>query len=151
MIHRIAAGVIIEDAGRILLVRHYKPGRYDFWVTPGGGAEGNEDLRATAIREAKEESGLDVETSAIAYIEELTTPTTRECKVWFIGRVVGGELHTTSAEAAEECITEAAFLAPSEFAGKRVYPPVLHDEYWRDKDRGFAQPRYLGVRAMLDV
>ena len=61
MKHRIAAGVIVEDEGRILLVRHSKPGVYDFWVTPGGGAEGTEDLLATAKREVFEECGLLVE------------------------------------------------------------------------------------------
>jgi 8-oxo-dGTP diphosphatase len=38
MKHRIAAGVIVENDNRILLVRHTKHGVYDFWVAPGGGA-----------------------------------------------------------------------------------------------------------------
>jgi 8-oxo-dGTP diphosphatase len=31
MKHRIAAGVIIEQDGNVLLVRHLKAGAYDFW------------------------------------------------------------------------------------------------------------------------
>ncbi|SUX29680.1 NUDIX hydrolase [Chromobacterium vaccinii] len=34
MKHRIAAGVIVEHEDRILMVRHCKPGAYDFWVAP---------------------------------------------------------------------------------------------------------------------
>ena len=40
---------------------------YDFWVAPGGGAEGTEDLLATAKREVFEESGLHVEPLQLEY------------------------------------------------------------------------------------
>lgn len=66
--HRIAAGVLLEHEGRILLMRHRREGVYDFWVAPGGGVEGLEDLRAAARREVKEECGLDVEPTRIAYV-----------------------------------------------------------------------------------
>jgi len=77
MNHRIAAGALVVHDDRVLLVRHYKPGAYDFWVAPGGGAEGGEDLHAALRRAVKEESGLVVEPERIAYIEELLTPDTR--------------------------------------------------------------------------
>jgi 8-oxo-dGTP diphosphatase len=105
MKHRIAAGIIVEEQGRILLVHHTKPGVYDFWVAPGGGAEGNEDLFATAKREVFEECGLHVEPQQLAYIEEFSNPHTRECKLWFTGRVVGGSLSTAASEAVLEHIT----------------------------------------------
>ena len=148
MKHRIAAGVIVEEEGRILLVRHLKPGAYDFWVVPGGGAEGTEDLFAAAKREVYEEAGLHIEPLRIAYIEELSTPHTRECKVWFTGRLIGGTINTASGEAVREHIVEAAWLSRSEFEGKIVFPPMLRHEYWHDKQNGFALPRYVGVRAM---
>jgi 8-oxo-dGTP diphosphatase len=149
MKHRVAAGAIVEHEGRILLVRHRKEGAYDFRVAPGGGAaEGTEDLRATARREVKEECGLDVEPGAVAYIEEFYSPHTRECKVWFTARLLGGTLGTAAPVAAREHIVGAAFLSPEEFGGKAVFPPMLLDEYWRDKAEGFAFPRYTGVREM---
>ena len=148
MNHRIAAGVIVEHEGRILLVRHCKAGAYDFWVAPGGGAQGHEDLLATARREVFEESGLHVEPQQLAYVEEFASPQTRECKLWFIGRVIGGSLGSASAEAAREHIVEAAWLGRSEFAGRTVFPPMLHGAYWQDKQSGFALPRYVGLREM---
>ena len=54
MKHRIAAGVLVAEGDRLSLVRHQKPGVYDFRVAPGGGAEGPEDLRETARREVAE-------------------------------------------------------------------------------------------------
>ena len=148
MKHRIAAGVLVEQGGKLLLVRHRKPGTYDFWVAPGGGAEGIEDLRATARREVLEECGLHVEPGPIAYIEEFSNPEVRECKVWFVGQLLGGTLSTSATEAIREHIVEAAFLSPSEFQGKVVFPHMLHREYWEDKAAGFVSPRYVGLREM---
>jgi len=148
MKHRIAAGALVVHEDRVLLVRHHKPAVYDFWVAPGGGAEGGEDLHATLRREVKEESGLVVEPERIAYIEELLTPDTRECKVWFYARLVAGELSTSAREATDEYIIDAKFLARSEFEGRIVFPPALNNVFWADFDAGFPEPKYLGVRKM---
>ena len=90
MKHRISVGVIVEQAERLLLVRHLKPGAYDFWVPPGGGVQGTETLTDGARREAREETGLDVEPRALAYIEELVDPETRYAKFWFVGAARAG-------------------------------------------------------------
>ena len=58
---RRSARVIMVDANeRVLLFRGHERITPDqgFWFTPGGGVEEGEDLRATAIREAHEETGL---------------------------------------------------------------------------------------------
>lgn len=148
MRHRISAGVLIEDHGRILLVHHRRQGRYDFWVPPGGGVEGTEDLESTALREVREECGLEVELGRIAYIEDLYNSTLRICKVWFTGRIIGGTLNTRSAAAAAEHIVEAAFLGRDDFAGRLVYPTMLAAEYWEDRAAGFPEPRYVGLRRL---
>jgi 8-oxo-dGTP diphosphatase len=51
-------------------------------------------------------------------------------------------------EAKQEHITEAAWLSRSDFDGKTVFPPMLHGDYWKDRETGFAFPRYVGLRAM---
>jgi 8-oxo-dGTP diphosphatase len=110
--------------------------------------EGTEDLLVAARREVFEECGLHVEPVQLAYIEEFSNPHMRECKIWFTGRVVGGSINTTSGEAAQENITEAAWLSRSEFEGRTIFPPMLHSDYWHDKANGFALPRYVGLRVM---
>lgn len=148
MQHRISAGALVERDGALLLVRHHRPGIYDFWVAPGGGAIADEDLRTTAEREVREECGLDVEIGPLAYIEELVQPGMRHCKLWFIGRLKGGTLDVSAHEAQREHIVEAAFIAPADFGARIVFPPMLHTQYAIDKAAGFAKPRYMGVRAM---
>ncbi len=43
--HRISAGVIVQNEQKLLLVHHVIPGRYDFWVCPGGGVQADESPR----------------------------------------------------------------------------------------------------------
>ena len=58
---RRSARLIMVDADeRVLMFRGHERLTPDqgFWITPGGGVEEGEELRATAIREAHEETGL---------------------------------------------------------------------------------------------
>jgi 8-oxo-dGTP diphosphatase len=149
MQHRISAGAIVEDAaGRLLLVRHVLPARYDFWVAPGGGVQGSEELAAAAIREVREESGLHVAIDRLAYIEEFANPETRHVKFWFTARVSGGEMSSAAPEAKAEHIVEAAWLSRSDLAARTVFPSVLTARYWDDRNRGFAAPIHLALRMM---
>lgn len=61
---------------------------------------------------------------------------------------MGGSLSCSAVEAVRELIVEAAWVRPSEFAGKTVFPPMLHSDCWKDKEHGFAFPRYVGLREM---
>jgi len=58
---KVAVGTIIraDDARLVLVRRAIEPG-YGLWVFPGGFVDRGEELPRAAIREAREESGLDV-------------------------------------------------------------------------------------------
>jgi 8-oxo-dGTP diphosphatase len=59
--HKVACGVLVSDAGRVLLVRRRnEPGR-GRWCLPCGFAESDEPPEEAARREAREEAGIDVE------------------------------------------------------------------------------------------
>src|SRR5690348_7097707 len=55
--------VLLDPEDRVLLLRTIDPVTGEgFWFPPGGGLEAGEDVRAAAVREVREETGLgDVE------------------------------------------------------------------------------------------
>ena len=53
----IASGPVIIKDGKVLLDKH---GDDDFWKFPGGRQRDGESMKETAIREAKEELGIDI-------------------------------------------------------------------------------------------
>jgi ADP-ribose pyrophosphatase YjhB (NUDIX family) len=66
---KIAVGTIIRAvSGRIVLVRRAIDPGYGKWVFPGGYVDRGEPLTVAAIREAKEECGLDVRLDGLVNI-----------------------------------------------------------------------------------
>ncbi len=57
---KVACAVLVEHAGKVLLVqRRFEPGRGK-WCLPAGFEDADESPQQAAVREAKEETGLDV-------------------------------------------------------------------------------------------
>jgi 8-oxo-dGTP diphosphatase len=66
----VAAGILVRD-GCVLLVASRYAGRSEpLWHPPGGRQRPGELLHDTAIREVREETGLDVEIEELAYVAE---------------------------------------------------------------------------------
>ena len=59
-IKKLAGCVIYDEDGKILLLHRYKP-VIEWWELPGGKIDEEETAEQTAIRETKEELGVDVE------------------------------------------------------------------------------------------
>jgi 8-oxo-dGTP diphosphatase len=66
----IAVGVIVMRDGKVLLVRRGKePGR-GLWAVPGGMVDLGETSREAAAREAREETGLEVEVGEVFWVAD---------------------------------------------------------------------------------
>ena len=64
--------MVLDASGRVLLiwcVAMRSDGEFVFWLTPGGEIEAGESPHAAAVRELREELGLDVEVVGPVYCE----------------------------------------------------------------------------------
>ena len=88
-----AAGIVLIEDGRVLMVKRKYPPRVDMWTLPAGFVESDEDTGACAIREAKEETNLDVEITRIFSVySAFDDPRASVVLVMYLTRKVGGEL-----------------------------------------------------------
>ena len=55
-----ASLLVVDDANRILLLKRARPPQAGLWETPGGFCDGWEEPACTALREGREELGVDV-------------------------------------------------------------------------------------------
>jgi len=85
------AVLVIIDDGKILLVHRLKNGE-EYYVFPGGGIEEGESVEEAAIREAKEETGLDVTISKKLWKNE--NKNNNRIEYYFLVDKFGGELAT---------------------------------------------------------
>jgi ADP-ribose pyrophosphatase YjhB (NUDIX family) len=84
--------VLIEEDGQVLLGRRsgsYGAGK---WGLPMGFIEFDEDFLTAAIREVKEETGLDVEIrSILSVVSNFLSPRLHTLAIILLARVIGGE------------------------------------------------------------
>ena len=100
------ANALVTDAqGRILAVR---PTYAREWMLPGGRVERRETPHAAAVRETREETGLDVALDRLLLIDARRA---RDTSFVFGGHVTGGELEPQLGE-----IAEVGWLARDEIA-----------------------------------
>lgn len=93
--HIVTAGAIVmNDQKEILLIKGPRRG----WEPPGGRVELGESIRDAAIRETKEESGIDIE--IINFCGIFQDVRNSVCSTLFVGKAIGG-VPTTSAESLE--------------------------------------------------
>lgn len=88
-----AAGVVLVEDGGILLVRRKFEPRRGLWTLPAGFVEYDEHVAACAVRETREETGLEVETIRLfgAYMA-MDDPRVQVVLLLYLAKRVGGEL-----------------------------------------------------------
>ncbi len=84
-----AASVILNEDNEMLLIKGPRRG----WEMPGGQVEEGESLIDAAVREAKEESGADIE--VVKFCGVFQNVKSSISNNMFLARFVGGELTTT--------------------------------------------------------
>lgn len=84
-----AAAIVINENNEILLIKGPRRG----WEMPGGQVEEGESLSDAAIRETKEEAGIDIE--IIKFCGVFQNVRNSICNTLFLGKPIGGELIQT--------------------------------------------------------
>ena len=92
----VAACVIRNDKGEYLLVQEAQKKVYGLWNLPAGHVDEDEVIEDSAVRETKEETGLDVKlVSKIGIWHEAVETPVRHC---FVAEIIGGELKAQKGE-----------------------------------------------------
>ncbi|MFF0295941.1 NUDIX domain-containing protein [Kitasatospora sp. NPDC004614] len=99
-------GIVRDDEGRVLLLKHrmWPEGRQ--WGLPSGYANKNESFEDTVVREVREETGLTVKTGELAYLK---SGFKLRIEVAYEARYVSGRIEVDPFE-----ILEARWFAPDD-------------------------------------
>ena len=88
-----AAGVMLVENDRILLVKRGHPPRIGTWCIPAGFMEWNEHPSQTAVRELEEETGLKVRIDSFFEVYSgQDDPRSNAVLILYLGEIVGGEM-----------------------------------------------------------
>jgi len=95
----LAAIIAVIDDGKVLLTKRED---FEVWCLPGGGVEDGESVAEAAVREAKEETGVEVElTRLVGVYSRIGGMWNDVHAVLFAARPVGGELKVQPGETVE--------------------------------------------------
>lgn len=134
-----ANAVVVNDHGEILLIRRTDNGN---WSLPGGAMDLGERISDTAMREVREETGIECEVLGLVgiytnprHVLEYTSngEVRQEFSIVFYARAVGG-VPTPSSESSEVC-----WVAPDDLQGHIMHPSMRQriDHYLEGRDRPY--------------
>ena len=130
--------VVLDDRGRIALVHRKDNG---LWALPGGGMELGESIEDCAVREVKEETGLDVEITGLVGV--YTNPrhvmkyddgeVRQQFSLCYTTRLLGGEFAFDSES------TDIAWVEPDSISELRMHPSMKLriDHYLENRDKPY--------------
>lgn len=131
--------IITDSEDRILMLKQHHEER-DVWMVPGGAIEEGENAEQAAIREVKEETGLDAKIKGLIWhVEEVSEERGQRFVNFFLAEIEGGELglgNDPERENDHQVMRELRFMSKEEIKNLHVlYPEYLKDEFWEFRSR----------------
>jgi ADP-ribose pyrophosphatase YjhB (NUDIX family) len=131
-----ASAIVTDDEVRIILIRRSDN---DLWSIPGGAMEIGESISETAIREVREETGLEVEPlyvvgiySSPRHVVEYSDGEVRQqFSICFACKFLGGEIRTSSES------TDVRFFTQGEIDELQITASIRQriDDYLAARER----------------
>ncbi|MCI5721837.1 MAG: NUDIX hydrolase [Firmicutes bacterium] len=126
--------VVVNDKKEILMVKQHHENR-DIWMVPGGGIEEGENSIQASVREVKEETGLDITVTGMAWhMEEVSEARGQRFVNYMVGKVEGGQLNLgrdPELDDDKQVLREVAFMSKEEIDELvNVFPDFFRDEIW---------------------
>ncbi|WKK24710.1 NUDIX domain-containing protein [Streptomyces olivoreticuli] len=130
-----ASAVVVDDAGRLLMIHKTDN---NLWALPGGGHDIGESITDTAIREVREETGIEIEIEHITGV--YTNPqhvmayddgeVRQQFTICFRARPTGGALRNS------EESKEVRWVSPADLPNLDVHPSMqLRIDHGLDQGR----------------
>ncbi|MDT3444493.1 NUDIX domain-containing protein [Pseudofrankia sp. BMG5.37] len=87
---RAARAILIDDRGRLVLIKRAKPGQAPYWTAPGGGVEAADaSIEAALHRELSEELGAQVKGASQVFLFSSLSDTGVAVQHFFVARLDG--------------------------------------------------------------
>ncbi|MEV4927904.1 NUDIX hydrolase [Streptomyces roseoverticillatus] len=136
-----ASAVVVDDEGRVLVIHKTDN---NLWALPGGGHDIGESIAETAIREVREETGIDIEIEHVTGI--YSNPdhvmayddgeVRQQFTICFRARPTGGTLRNSRES------KDVRWVSPADLSNLNIHPSMrLRIEHGLDEGR--ASP-YIG-------
>jgi ADP-ribose pyrophosphatase YjhB (NUDIX family) len=126
---RIRVSALLRWEGRILLCRHEKAGRGEYWLLPGGGVNSGESLVDALHRELAEEVGIGAELPVegpVAIVDSISPQRTFTAKhvvhIIFAGDLSGRSLAAVTSN--DAAVRGHRLFEPAELETIVVHPPI---------------------------
>jgi len=140
-------GVIILRNNEILLTYSIY-GKDEFWLVPGGGIEFEETMEECAIREVKEETGVDIKIEKFLYLREYIPYNGKDhvIDILFLGKIIGGKIRVgKDPDHTNQAIKKVKFIPIDKLKELKVYPKCLPRLIEEGLKNNFSNVgRYLG-------
>jgi 8-oxo-dGTP diphosphatase len=125
---RIRVSALLRWRDRILLCRHEKVGRGEYWLLPGGGVHAGESLVDALYRELEEECGIDDELPVegpVAIVDSISPQ--RFAAKHVVHIIFAGDLSGRSLEAVtsqDAAVRGHRLFEPAELDEIVLHPPI---------------------------
>ena len=116
--------VWVQNADKTLLIQEAQPFCRGRWSLPGGRREPGESIEAAAVREAREEAGVDVRLLGLVHVEQRLQDAgglPDRLRFVFQGEIIGGALK----QSADEHSLRAAWFTLAEIDALDLRSPVV--------------------------